>query len=955
MNPLFLTRSELPDIPPFGCPKCDYVAANKTMILLHYGITHKAVVQFAEKASKNLPNGATSGVGEPVVKSRVNSSNSISSPLVPATAFRCPMCSLTLSQESRSDHLTKHFYDSLSADLPIATPFSCPKCRFVGVDRSTLLRHFGSFHGMCDFYLKEHLLRKGEDASHVIVRDRGDAVTPKKEPGNGIECRLCERDEAPTLKNSSDLYRHLSETHFSEKLLRDIENVPQNVKPFKCNRPGCDFSSPARSVLVTHLGLAHRCAVKYYCEALGVSDEEEVELIKQHHQQQQQLQQLQRTGFMSGQPSCSTPIPPSSKTSPVSAQQNYSPKQDLTTIQICPVCSQRFNPDALIVHAAEQHFQRFISGAQLPTSVPFKCPRCPHFSPDQMSMLRHWLLFHKMMDSYTALCLGRPIPDQYSNPAVKDEPAPIKQENLDTSGEWEDGESNPRLLSDQPTNPKAPLKIQCLMCDDVRLVGATPLDFHKHLVEKHFRERMLALIPCTGTSPEGKPRYSCPFAGCHYEHHYKWIIAKHFGVKHRMAKQFYDEVTGLRPLDTLAEVPALPQLEVKPDDLIISSQLGSEVVTAKQPVQQVAFLAPLSQQQQLQPQTQLLESQQFVQPTQQLLQQPSVQAMHLPQVHVLTQAPQSQPPPPNQTSGSSLFPHLQQQTHLQVQPPTMQHKLKQQLKPSNQQLPTDLVPQPAVIDQLPNLAIEPPLAAAPEPVHHDALTALPATRCEVNANDVADEDDEDELDDTIGLSASESDALAHLEASLDESFTSCTDPTTYDCTICAVKSKGMTEYLRHLSKVHFKQKLLACVSQVAPFKCPAVGCEVIKKDRFNVALHYGMSHKFVLTLLQEMPEDGLGEDVEANCKLCHQSFTAHRYLFTHLSDTHFGAELDADLPKSGPWKCPKCSYIGNDPRALRVHYGVRHKVVLNHLASRFVGSILIFRLLRFSRFVSSMR
>ena len=42
-----------------------------------------------------------------------------------------------------------------------------------------------------------------------------------------------------------------------------------------------------------------------------------------------------------------------------------------------------------------------------------------------------------------------------------------------------------------------------------------------------------------------------------------------------------------------------------------------------------------------------------------------------------------------------------------------------------------------------------------------------------------------------------------------------------------------------------------------------------------------------------------------------------------------------DLPKSGPWKCPKCSYIGNDPRALRVHYGVRHKIVLNHLATRY--------------------
>lgn len=33
------------------------------------------------------------------------------------------------------------------------------------------------------------------------------------------------------------------------------------------------------------------------------------------------------------------------------------------------------------------------------------------------------------------------------------------------------------------------------MCDDVRIVGSTPLDLHKHLAEKHFRERLMALIP----------------------------------------------------------------------------------------------------------------------------------------------------------------------------------------------------------------------------------------------------------------------------------------------------------------------------------------------------------------------------------------------------------------------------------------------------------------------------
>ena len=61
-------------------------------------------------------------------------------------------------------------------------------------------------------------------------------------------------------------------------------------------------------------------------------------------------------------------------------------------------------------------------------------------------------------------------------------------------------------------------------------------------------------------------------------------------------------------------------------------------------------------------------------------------------------------------------------------------------------------------------------------------------------------------------------------------------------------------------------------------------------------------------------EESGAEEVEARCKLCQETFTAHRYLYQHLSDVHFPEELDEDLPKSSPWKCPKCNYAGNDPR-----------------------------------------
>ena len=840
------------------------------MLLLHYGITHKAVVKFAEDATPQNVARVTdeSSSNGPIVQVKSRAISASSAPVL-FSAFKCPLCSLTLSPESRNAHLSNHFYDSLSADLPLTSPFSCPKCRYVGVERSSLLRHFGSFHGMCDKYLKDFLSRRGEDVSHIVVRDRGsDEVTPKKETGNVVECRLCERDELPALKNSSDLYRHLSETHFSDRILRDLLDVSFDSKPYKCNMPACDFSSPVRSGLVIHVGLNHRCAVKYYCEALGVSDDEEVELIRQH--QHQQLQQRQ------GLPQSTCPAPiSSSKLSPISASSPhlYSPKQDVSVVQVCPVCSQRFGTDALLLHVAEVHFNQQLTTAQLPTSIPFQCPRCPHCSPDKLTLLRHWLIFHKMLDSYAAVCLGRPV--QYSNPLiVKDEPAQIKEESLDTSGDWDDGESNPPL----PFQPKNQPRFQCLMCDDVKLVGATPLDFHKHLVEKHFRERMLALIPCVGTSPEGKPKYSCPFNGCYYEHHYKWIIAKHYGVKHKVAKQLYDEVTGA--LKCEGEQEASPQ-EVPTADLnppvqpvIIPLQKHSQSHPRPFQFNQI-------QESQFEESQTLLENQQ---PQYNQVLYPQVQPMHLQQQAVaLPQQSQLQQNQkfsvPQIQKSPNHFPHLLKQENSsrpQVQQPTMQF---QQLQPQLQQVPS------TVKEQLPansTVATDLPPVASSEPVKQE-LKEEPLK--DLDEEEEGDEDEDDcDLDDTIGMSTSGNDLAGNLnfsanslEASLDESFSSSHEPTTtHACMICAVKSKGMTEYLRHLSKVHFKQKLLSITPKEAPFKCPAEGCDVTKKDRLNIALHHGIAHKVVLNLLQETPEDELHEEVEANCKICHQSFTAHR-------------------------------------------------------------------------------
>ena len=200
---------------------------------------------------------------------------------------------------------------------------------------------------------------------------------------------------------------------------------------------------------------------------------------------------------------------------------------------------------------------------------------------------------------------------------------------------------------DKNTQPAK--KLQCLMCDDVKLVGVTPLDLHKHLVEKHFRERMLALIPCTGNSPEGKPKFSCPFSGCSYEHHYKWIIAKHYGVKHRVAKQFYEEVIGLIPCMTAEEpLPHPEQLTVVKHDnkYDLKTEILHGMVPPPQhhPQQQQHAMPyhPHQYVQQQQPQIHMVPPQQMphhMPYQQQHLQQPHHPAHHMQQHHSLMSPP----------------------------------------------------------------------------------------------------------------------------------------------------------------------------------------------------------------------------------------------------------------------------------------------------------------------------
>ena len=111
---------------------------------------------------------------------------------------------------------------------------------------------------------------QGDQVSDMLDTSMEELPPPSAPaPNGGLDCRLCEPGYLAAnnivLKHNADFYRHLSEAHFVENILEEVlADVSHTVKPFKCNQPGCDFSTMTRSALVPHVGVVHKFAVKYY-------------------------------------------------------------------------------------------------------------------------------------------------------------------------------------------------------------------------------------------------------------------------------------------------------------------------------------------------------------------------------------------------------------------------------------------------------------------------------------------------------------------------------------------------------------------------------------------------------------------------------------------------------------------------------------------------------------------
>ena len=287
-------KKDLPDEFPAKCPKCEFTGRNRSTLVLHYGVTHRVIQKLIEDAQSNPESVANKLRAPPRGATAAATSASASQQSQVERPFSCPLCSLKVSRRQQMDHLCTHFSERLSQRLPAAGPFACPDCRFVGTDRRRLVRHYGGHHGHAHALLVEHLRDAGKDvtAADVVKQERvlsgGETTRIPPPPEFAFECQLC--DSLPVYKNKSELCKHLSESHFMERIMSELPPLPvlvsgdggdslpgaadgaEGLKAFKCNRPGCNYSSTTRNSLLTHVAVFHRVALKLYLDVVGQSE-----------------------------------------------------------------------------------------------------------------------------------------------------------------------------------------------------------------------------------------------------------------------------------------------------------------------------------------------------------------------------------------------------------------------------------------------------------------------------------------------------------------------------------------------------------------------------------------------------------------------------------------------------------------------------------------------------------
>ena len=860
----------------------------------------------------------------------------------------------------------------------------------MGRDRNALLKHYGLSHRV---------------VASMVRKEMGGTM-PAEMAEVTHDCKVCSQ----FFLNQNALNNHLCDSHYGPRLAKDVPYSPQS--PFKC--PKCNYEAKTHQMTVRHYGVKHGLLRQFMIEDGYIARDPtpppppppaptrlpppypEINMNRSmmnhlgHQQAAQQASPAVPIPYRTGQahhqaysrsPSQQSPQYGSPNQSWIEhyMSPNGSPgvKQEVEVQLGCPVqgCNATFtSPSVLLRHATDKHFvDRF--ARELPQAPPFLCPMCGQSTQDQISLIRHWGVAHKMALKVINEQMGRP--NCFDATILKTFAVAGVRENC-------------------------PLCKGCFQGRQLLL---------RHLADTHFKDRM-----CNGIPDQEGLIYKCP--QCNHIARDRQSFVRHYGIVHKMVIKYLNEM-GIHTLDDEHRNNSAPQSPAPPrqpqyqnhNDSFsprgYSDPLRSPGHGFSEPLRspagpaggQTGYFSPHSTPHRS-PQYYGAEVQQPP---------PSYNSYCSPQY--LAQSPRNNIGSPQDLSMQYSQQYGQQQ-FIKQEPQDLSLAHAQDLSTTNKAI--DFSPQPGGFPGGPGApqysagSAGIPLHVKTEPGYRSGpgtpqprsqpgtpqpgpVQPSPAYR-QVAGPQYGQHGQEFQQSPTPPVQQSGKKVAADYVPTGDEHIAApapgARGPYGIYCVHCnAVKARQPSDFYRHLAETHYKAYLAQFLPAPGnpPYRCPL--CPYENKEMSPMIRHYGVAHKKVKEAIgneivgRYIPESemapcrpaknqysgpaeqlhgptpaqsvftthnsnsGAGQEggqLQVPCPYpdCDMEFSARYAFWQHMCDKHLKEDLLKFIPimPNQPYQCPStaCNYVTKDSRqALVRHYGMTHKVVQGILGEKF--------------------
>ncbi len=150
---------------------------------------------------------------------------------------------------------------------------------------------------------------------------------------------------------------------------------------------------------------------------------------------------------------------------------------------------------------------------------------------------------------------------------------------------------------------------------------------------------------------------------------------------------------------------------------------------------------------------------------------------------------------------------------------------------------------------------------------------------------------------------------------------------TVTCKLCNQLNTTQQLFLVHITQKHYAEDIRKKIPQDSPFKCPYKGCSQIFPDRQALLMHYGIDHKYSLSLYDPPKGEAKGKIMEFDmfkpktmltCTMCREKkFLTASSLKHHEILAHFFPDVMKD---TGLARCPNCRLKFNSRTEFAKHF-----------------------------------